>query len=232
MEDAMQRELEMYNRCLALPPLTNDNILPLVKGKTEINEFLNAQYALQDREEDKDGMWIENKDLREFLGKEFLELTEQPQHCAMIDDDRLKERLCEYYPDIFWAMYFHDLNEIPVNNYDVTKRKEYIYGHTRRKAQFLQAVALSDLKDENEFWNNYAWNAEHYKYKLRYQTAHNKRNVPEYPTCYVTRVDHYSTWLRNIVNEFVDEDYTYNTDLTKGGMLKLYKENRVWLTKG
>lgn len=229
MNNKISNEQAMYERCITLPKLDIEKIRPLIKNNTDVSAFLKKQYSLQS-DEDTDGMWIENADLCEFLGQDFLTLTEQPQHCALTEDERFKERLCEYYPDIFWAMYFHNAKEDPNNNPDVVKRKGYIYGHTRRTAQFLQAIALSDLKDENEFWSNYAWNVEHYRYKYYYQTAHTKREVPNYPTCFVTRVDRYATWLRSIVDEFVDADFNYNEDLTKGGMTRLYKDNRVWLT--
>ncbi|MCR5479887.1 MAG: hypothetical protein K6F27_08545 [Ruminococcus sp.] len=226
MDKILLEEQAKYDFHKSLQPLDNAKISSMIKSKDEVNAFIKEQIAKLPEDEKSNGLMIDNADLQEFMGKEFLELTEQPQHCALPQNEALLERVCEYYPDIFWAMYVHTNGEMPVYNSDVRRRKEYIYGHTRRKTQFLQALLIAEI-NEHEFWENYAYNMEHYKYKMYYKAAHAKREVPDFPTCFVTRVDRYAVWLRKIVDEYVDADYTYNADLTLGGMSRLYRDNRI-----
>lgn len=221
-----------YEKFKSLPPIDEQKAKSLIKGQSEIDKFIKEQrelfYRNEDTDQSVDGGFVSSAtDMRKFLGEEFLEVTQQPQHCALNEEDALKERLCEYYPQIFWQMYFHNQFDTEVGNYDVRKRKEYIYNHTRRHSQFLQAIALDDnLKDEHDFWANYIYNVNHYRYKLFYQTIHQKRDLPQQENFFL-RLDHYYKWIRHIVDEFVDADFNFNEDVTAGGLTRFYADNRI-----
>ena len=235
MTNALQnmQSTQAYEQYKVLPPLDEQKISTMLKSDTEVKQFLTEQLEIVKADEDYDydksadgGFVIDSKAYREFFGQEFLNATAQPQHCSLNTEDVYRELCCAYYPAIFNATYIHKADENPDNSADVRKRKEYIYGHTRRKAQFLQALALSDdVKDENEFWENYAYNTSLYRDKLFYQTIHTKRELPQQDT-FVLRLTHYNEWIRHIVDEFIDADYNYNEDLTKGGLVRLYADNR------
>jgi len=222
-----------YEQFKALPPIDEQKARSLLKANAEIDKFIKEQHDLfynqEDIEEDdwkSGGFLSDNKDIRAFLGDKFLEITQQPQHCALNEGDALKERLCEYYPDIFWAMYVHSDLYSEYSHDDVRKRKEYIYNHSRRKAQFLQAIALDNsLKDEHDFWTNYIYNVDHFRYKMFYSLMHTKRELPKQDV-HIIRLDHYYQWLYAAVDEFVDAEYNFNEDITKGGLTQLYADNR------
>lgn len=197
-----------------------------LKSREEQQNFIDEQMAI-----DPDSMGdvayarFSTSALREFIGEEMWEATEQPQHECLDERDCALERIVTYYPAIYNA---YVLNEEEDPGYFA------VYRFADERVAFIESMPsghikwLTFLRDNNmtkhDFYVNFEINARRFYDRYMYRLYHTQREVPKRTPNYeeyfwdsYKKKDIYFLWQKHTAMEFVNESYVHSLDMSAGG---------------
>lgn len=203
-----------YDYYVSLPKLDDNKIKSLIKSDEEVNAFLDECYEYKkDPDYDEEcGCFCEH-DMGVFVGEEFLAATEQPQHFAIDPNNAILERIHWYYPKLFEA-FVEDSGMGRPMDWLTSRRQDFLKSSTRYRAQFLNMLYKINMSEE-EFWKRYTKNLTSYWFNLRLDLYHTQRELPKYKDRAFAMM-HYGEWITNMLDEIIDNEYTYSLNLMAG----------------
>lgn len=201
--------------------INDEEVKKYIKSEEEVKRFIAEQYELEKIPSPKPGdeYPFYFLALKDFLGKDLIKATEQPQHKYMLEDDMYYERVYTYYPTLWREFCRYNENRIKMDSGDrmVSERIAFISQSPSYHVRWLSFLHDNHMTKQ-DFYNNFGRTVNRHYYTYLMQLYHTQDNVPEaYGEVDILSKMQYQNRIKYMALELMRELYINSLDMSCAG---------------